>query len=248
MRKYLFFVINFILSSCANDNAPDCVQTSGPYVIEEHMLDDFERILVNENIELTIIQDSEFQIKIETGEHLISDVNYTIENGLLTLTDHNQCNWVRQYVPTKIIVTTPNLTEMRSNSQYSIKFQGIITFPDLKLISENFNTNSIASGDFELKIQNQSLSIVSNNTSQFHITGSTEFLFVGFYAGTTGFFGANLEATHINVYQRSSHDMIVYPKESLSGELRSTGNLISVQSPDEVDVQEYYTGKLIFLN
>ena len=40
--------------------------------------------------------------------------------------------------------------------------------------------------------------------------------------------------------------MIVNPQVSLFGELRGTGNLISVNQPPTVDVEQFYTGALIF--
>ena len=248
MKKYLLFVSILGLLSCSKDKAPDCIKSAGSLVVATYTIDSFDKILVNENIELTITQGAEYQLRIEAGEHLISDVNYTIDNGLLTLTDNNSCNWVRRYNPTKIFVITPTLREIRSNTQYVIKSSGTLTFAELNLISENFNLDNISSGDFDLQIHNQNLSIVSNNLSQFYLSGSTDTLFIGFYAGTTGFFGANLEANHINIFHRSSHDMVVHPKESLTGELRSTGDLISVYAPEDVNVQELYTGKLIFLD
>ena len=249
MRIFLFCSIIFLVLSCAKDNAPDCIQSADVVMTIEQNIEPFDRILVNENIELFLLQGSEYHLKIESGEHLISDVNYTIDNsGLLTLSDNNQCNWVRSYVPTKIFVTTPILKEIRSNTQYTIKSEGILTFPNLKLISENFNEDNISSGDFNLHVQNESLSIISNNISQFFISGSTDTLFVGFYSGTTAFFGANLLAQNVEISHRSSHDITVHPVQSLSGVLRSTGNLISVNEPPNVDVSVLYTGSLIFIN
>jgi hypothetical protein len=71
---------------------------------------------------------------------------------------------------------------------------------------------------------------------------------VGFYSGTTAFFGANLLAQDVEISHRSSHDITVHPVHSLSGVLRSTGNLISVNEPPNVEVSELYTGTLIFIN
>ena len=55
--------------SCAKDNAPDCIQTAGDLTTIEQNIDPFDRILVNENIELILLQDSEYHLKIESGEH-----------------------------------------------------------------------------------------------------------------------------------------------------------------------------------
>ena len=161
MRKIVLMCIAFFVLACAKDHAPDCIQTSGDRVWIEHNTDAFDQILVNENIELTLQAGLNYHIKIEAGEHLISDVNFTINDGLLTLTDDNQCNWFRSYQPTKITVTAPNLYQIRSNTQYVVKSAGVLNFPHLKLVSENFNENQISLGDFHLQDNNESLSITS---------------------------------------------------------------------------------------
>ena len=97
-------------------------------------------------------------------------------------------------------------------------------------------------------IQAESLNVISNNLSQFIISGAVDNLSVGFYSGTTAFFGANLLAQNVIISHRSSHDIVVHPLQSLKGELRGTGNLISVHTPAEVDVTQLYTGTLIFLD
>jgi len=40
--------------------------------------------------------------------------------------------------------------------------------------------------------------------------------------------------------------MFVNPQETLTGELRGTGDLISLNNPSVIEVEQYYTGKLIF--
>ena len=40
--------------------------------------------------------------------------------------------------------------------------------------------------------------------------------------------------------------MVVNPIQSLTGELKGTGNLISVNEPILVDIERYYTGQLFF--
>jgi hypothetical protein len=78
------------------------------------------------------------------------------------------------------------------------------------------------------------------------ISGFVNNLFIGFYSGDTRFEGANLIAQNIDIFQRSSNDMIVNPQQSLTGEIRGTGDVISLNRPPIVEVEEFYTGKLIF--
>jgi hypothetical protein len=78
------------------------------------------------------------------------------------------------------------------------------------------------------------------------ISGFVNNLFIGFYSGDARFEGANLVAQNIDIFQRSSNDMIVNPQQSLTGEIRGTGDVISLNRPPIIDIEEFYTGKLIF--
>ena len=88
--------------------------------------------------------------------------------------------------------------------------------------------------------------MVSNNISFFYLEGTVTDLFVGFYAGSSRFEGESLVTQNVHVYHRGSNDMVVNPQLSLTGELRGTGNLISVNTPLLVDVEQIYTGQLLF--
>jgi hypothetical protein len=71
-------------------------------------------------------------------------------------------------------------------------------------------------------------------------------LSVNFFAGDGRFVGRDLIAQHVNVFHRGSNDMVINAQQSLTGRLVSTGNLISVNRPVEVDIKEAFNGRLIF--
>ena len=247
MKKIIFILSFLLIVSCNSEDAFDCFQTEGNMVQQEIIVTAFERILVNRDVELIVKEGLEYKVIIATGENLLNDVEAVVTDDELQLTDNNSCNFVRDYGITKVYVTAPNLKEIRNSSQYEVSSDGVLTFPELSLVSENFSVpGSFAVGDFSIKINNQNLNITSNNISSFYISGSVNNLFVGFYAGAGRFEGENLIAQNIDVFHRGSNDMIVNPQVSLSGELRGTGDLISVNEPPNVDVVQFYTGKLIF--
>jgi len=246
--KKLFYIITLILVfTCDSEDASDCFQTSGSIIQQEISVDAFTKILVNRDIELILKQDLEFEIIIETGRNLMNDVEVIIVDGQLQLTDHNTCNYVRDFGITKIYVTAPDITEIRSSTQYDVSSDGVLNYNSLHLISEDFNApGSFTVGDFRLDVNLTTLGITTNNISSFYITGQTENLFVGFFAGSGRFEGENLIAQNVEVFHRGSNDMIVNPQQSLTGQLLSTGNLISKNEPPIVDVEVLYTGRLIF--
>jgi len=82
--------------------------------------------------------------------------------------------------------------------------------------------------------------------SSFYITGQTENLYIGFFSGSGRFEGENLTAQNVEVFHRGSNNIIVNPQLSITGALYSTGDLVSVNRPETVEVEEFYTGRLIF--
>ncbi|WP_138432978.1 head GIN domain-containing protein [Winogradskyella algicola] len=246
MKKIIYLLV-FLVFACNSEDANDCFQTSGSIIQQEVDVVDFERILVNRGIELIITEAPEYKVTIETGENLINDVKVEVFGDRLVLTDDNTCNYVRDYGITKIYVEAPNLTEIRTSSQYEISSNGVLTYPSLRLFSEDFNeATDFTVGDFRLSINSENLRITSNNISSFYIDGAVDNLFVGFFSGSGRFEGENLVAQNVEVNHRGSNDMVVNPQASLTGILRGTGDLISVNEPPIVEVERVYTGQLFF--
>ena len=119
-----------------------------------------------------------------------------------------------------MIVFTPVLTGIRSNTQYLTSSEGVLTFENLYLISEDYNSDYLSTGDFDMTVNTQSLRVVANNLSSFTISGDTETLSVYFASGLCEFKGADLIAQDVTIFQRSSHDIIVNPQQSLKVDIK----------------------------
>jgi len=248
MKHLVYIFIGIILLSCNGDNVPDCFQNSGSIIQQEFEVSTFDKITVFERIELVITDEPTQKVVVETGEHLLNDIEVKVENGRLILINNNGCNLTREYGNTKVYVSSPNVTEIQNSSGYSVSSNGVLNYPNLRLLSEDFNYPDVThtDGDFNLQVNCNRIDITFNNLSSVFISGTVNNLFIGFYSGDSRFEGANLIAQNIDIFQRSSNDMIVNPQQSLTGEIRSTGDVISVNRPPIVDVEEFYTGRLIF--
>lgn len=249
MKKYIYILISIFNFACDSEDAGDCFQTAGGLVVEEIEVSSFVNILVNRDIEVVLKQDPEYKVVVETGKNLLNDVVVEVVDNELQLTDNNGCNFVRDYGITKIYINAPDVSRIRSSTQYDISSDGVLAYNDLTLISENFSSpDSFSVGDFRLQIDNTRLAVISNNISAFYISGLVENLNLRFFAGSSRFEGADLSAQNIEIYHRASNDMIVNPQASISGEIVSTGDVRAVNLPSTVEVDELYTGRLIFVN
>ena len=248
MKQILYIAFSILLLSCNGDNVPDCFQNSGNIVQQEFEVSTFDKITVFERIELIITEAPTEKVVVETGEYLLNEIEVKVENGRLILTNNNGCNLTRDYGNTKVYVNSPNLVEIQNSSGYTVSSNGILNYPILRLISEDFNYPNVThtDGDFDLQVNCDRIDIGFNNLSSVFISGTVNNLFIGFYSGDSRFEGANLIAQNVNFFQRSSNDIIVNPQQSLTGEIRSTGDVISLNRPPIVNVEEFYTGRLIF--
>ena len=78
MKHFTYTFLFLTIFACDQNNAWDCVQTSGPLVFEELTLVPFEKILVNRDISLTIKQGTEYKVDVETGENLMNDIEISV--------------------------------------------------------------------------------------------------------------------------------------------------------------------------
>src|SRR5690606_28900436 len=166
MKKLLYILTVLIIFACDSEDANDCWQKSGDIINREVETEPFTKILVNENIEMILKEGPGQKIVVETGENLLNDIVVEVIEGELILTNNNSCNYVRDYTSTKIYVTAPNITEIRSSTQFDISSDGVLMYPDLLIVSENFNyPESQTTGNFYLEINNNSFRVLFNNLS-----------------------------------------------------------------------------------
>ncbi|MGE5943629.1 MAG: head GIN domain-containing protein [Flavobacteriales bacterium] len=247
MKKIIYILISVLIMACNSEQTGDCFQTTGVIIQEEIILSNFDKILVNRDIELIVKEGAEQKVIIETGKNLLNDVTAVVTDGRLILSDNNSCNYVRDYGITKVYITSPNITEIRSSTQYDIRSDGVLTYPSLTIFSEDFSApESFTIGNFYLQLNNNAFNIVFNNISNCFVSGNTNNLNVTFASGGSRFEGENLVAQNVKFWNRSSNDMILNPQQSVSGLISGTGNVICVNQPPIVDVEERYKGRLIF--
>ncbi len=243
-------MVAVMMLSCNSENAPDCFQNSGDLIEQEFEVDVFTTITAFPRVELIITEGLSQSVTVQTGEYLMSDIEVTVNNGRLELYNNNACNLTRDYGITKVFVTVPNLTEIRNASGRTVRSNGILTFGNLTLISEDSTEEDAFStdGDFNLEIDSNFLRVVVNNLSNSFIKGDVTNFKLEFYAGDARFEGRNLIAQNVDIFHRSSNDLTINAQQSLTGEIRSTGDVILVNTPLLVDVEQFYTGELIFEN
>lgn len=248
VERYFSLAILLLLVACNGDNVPDCFQNAGEMVRRPVDVSQFNSITVFENLNVVLKQGDNQLVEVETGEYLLKDVSAVVEDNRLVLRNENSCNYVRDYGLTTVYVTSPNISEIRSSTGLPITSDGVLNYPSLSLVSESFNNPEAETtdGSFDLNLNTSTVRIVVNGIAYFKLKGTTENFNVTVAAGDSRIEAEELVAENVIINHRGSNDAIVNPQQSLSGIIRGTGDVISVNRPSEVAVEELFNGRLIF--
>lgn len=251
MKKLIFILWGIIvLSSCESDNAWDCFQNSGKIVKQEFDMDKFKKIIVWNRVQLFISYGAEQKIVVETGENLMNEIRVRVEDSILKVSDRNSCNYTREYGITKVFVTTGvDSLEIRNSSGLTTTGVGPLLFKKLTLISEDraeadeFHID----GDFQMyELDVQQLVIAANGLSKFYLKGKAASGNFGMYDSDVRIEAGELEMQNLYLFHRSTNKMIVKPTQLIQGIITGIGDVICLSNPPIVNVEERFTGELIF--
>ena len=246
----LALLFSFALVSCNGENVPDCFQNAGDLKRITVDVSDFTTITVFENLNLVLRQGIESNVEIESGEFLLNEISAEVENGRLILRNDNGCNFIRDYGLSTVYVTSPNISEIRSSTGLLISSDGILDYPELSLVAESFNNpeTETTDGSFDLNLNSNTVRIVVNGIAYFKLAGTAENFRVTVAAGDSRIEAENLVTQNVDLNHRGSNDVFVNPQQRIEGVIRGTGDVISVNRPPEVEVEELFNGRLIFRN
>jgi hypothetical protein len=248
MKKIIFVLGIIVLCGCNGENVFDCVQSSGNIIEQEFEVDAFNRIQVWERVQLFISHGDQQMVRVETGENLMNEIQLKILDSVLTISDRNSCNWGRNYGITKVYITSPDIKQIRNSSGLTVKSIGTLRYSFLDLVSEDRVIEDLyhVDGDFDMDLDVDWLNINANGLSKFYLRGKIWGGFFGLYDGDVRVEAADLEIQSLKFFHRSTNKMIVNPIQSIVGEIRGLGDVIAKHRPPIVEVEELYTGRLIF--
>ncbi|MBA5629056.1 head GIN domain-containing protein [Moheibacter lacus] len=244
MKNIVFIFLSFLILNCNSEGGPDCLKSQGDLETQEISVEEFSKINISKGIELVVKEDLEQTVKVTMGENLINDIQFEVIDGELKITNENGCEMLRNYHSAKVYITTPVLEKIYSASQYSIQSDGVLRFPELTL--ESGIIEDTPSSVFEMQIENERLIVNDNISSVFKISGSSDKLEINFWGSNGRFEGENYIVEDVYINHRSTNDIIVFPVQSVTGAIRSTGNLVLKNLPPIVEVEQLYTGHIVY--
>ncbi|WP_445713044.1 GIN domain-containing protein [Flavobacterium sp.] len=258
MKKYaLYLLLLLLLGSCGISE--DCFKGNGNQVTQSFPLTGFTKIKVYNGIGLVVKEGPNYEVNITTSDNILDkiDISLTGENGeMLVVKDNSTCNIARDYGQTTVYITVPDGTistfpliqelELHSKTEQKIQSEGILHSPIVRLFSLGDDGDEAGTSDFYIHVDNNQFVVESNTVSNFYINGHCNEMLLNFYFGNGRFYGDELLAENIKLFHRGSNDMMVFPIQKIEGTIYATGNVILKNVPPIVNVEEVYTGRIIY--
>jgi len=236
------FIFAITTISCNSSEAPDCFKTSGDLkVVTYDNLEQFNQLVLYNNIELEIIEaDKEF-FELSYGENLIPEILMEYENDSLSFYNNNSCSWTRDFKkPTLKWFTNRELLNIFTLSNGKIFSKDTIRKTIILRIED-------ASNEIEIKVNNTKTTLLSNSISNFKLSGKSESLTIAAYFNDGIYDCEALEVDKANILHRGYNDIIVNVKDKIEGSIENAGRILYKGNPT-VDVKVSNGGELIHLD
>ena len=246
MKQLVYFVLVMTLFlSCKKPNQRKCFKSEGESIFKEINLPSFDHLLLKENIEFVLIQDTIEKIIIEGGENLVDFISATVDNNVLKIENLNKCNFLR-YNSSKIKV------HIHFKTLFELQFEGTESL----ICKDTLNLSWFSlfvrdgGGSVDLLLNASHLySTISNGYGDFTISGNVNN--ADLYFQTTGYgdtYGLNVQDTLSIISYTPSVCKVNSEASFLKADIRGMGDIWYKGVPDSINLIKTGTGNLIFKN
>jgi hypothetical protein len=217
----------------------DCLKGTGDIVKEKRSVPDFSSIEVNDNIYVTLTQDTINTVEVEAGKNLLPLIKTEMRGSQLVITNDNTCNWVRSYKKDiHVYLHVKNLEYIWSYSNKDINSTNTLTTPIINIF--NF-----LNGDIKVDIASQeSYTKQMGAGGDMTVTGTTDYSFI-FDQGYGFVHLENLQTRRTVIGQHGTGDVHLNTSDSLDVEILSSGSVYYSGNPLIVQRPSIGSGRLI---
>jgi hypothetical protein len=235
------FIVSFSLS-IAGCGKGVCLQGAGEVTTEIRTLAPFTSIDLYNRVNVILTQDTVNEVQVEAGRHLLSGIETTVNNNVLTIADKNTCNWVRDLDNRiNVYIHTNNLQQINYYGSGDVTSSNTLT-------AEHFTVDSKEGvGSIKLNINSAFIDLVlRKNNADVTFTGNCDSAYV--YCGDQGKADLrNLVCNYVWVDHKGLYDTYVYAKHTLLANVLYKGNVYYKGNPVKTQVQCTNSGQVISL-
>lgn len=242
MKKSIVLLL-LIIAGCSGEDA--CFSKKGDAVLQEHQLSGFHTVDIPMNVSAEIIPSTDFKMEIQSFKNRIEAISFAVKDSILTIKNEISCQMLKSHETAVLKIYSPNLKSIRSRTQFNVVSNDTLRYPNLYLLTNIPNEES-ASTNFNLKVNNNSVTVEDNQVGSFILKGKTNVLDVKLYGANGSVDAKLLNAKTVLTYHRSNQNIHVFAKNKLEGVIASVGNIYVYNKPDTVKIERLYTGNVVY--
>ncbi len=227
--------------SCNDENAPDCLKSTGRTVQQRRPISAFTEIELHDDIDLYLTHTQDSTVLVEAGENLMPKIEVTQQGTKLSIRNRNTCNWVRSYKrPVKVTVGIP-----RDHLVLTHRGFGTIRSAEPLNIGYLVISSFDASGDMQLDGKLDNIVLYTNSPSHITLSGQSEYLEAWLHNNFGRLSAERLQSRVCLLKHHGSNEMRVFPLEELQATILANGTIAYYHEPARITSQVGKDGKLV---
>ncbi|GAC1425282.1 MAG: hypothetical protein NVS1B13_08910 [Flavisolibacter sp.] len=239
MKKFkpsaLAILVLLSLSTCTKFNL---FSSQGRIIIEQRPAEAFDGILLNNNINLILTQDTIESIRVEAGENIQSSILTQIHNHLLTISRTGSTILSK---PGELINVYTSVKEIKK-----ISYQGSGNITSTNTLNSSYfliiSNNGAGNVTLSLKTHMTTAGIYNEN-ADFILVGQSDSCYS--YCASRGTLDfRNFEVKKLQIDYSGARDAYVWVRDVLTGNIFYKGNIYIRGNPSIVSLKQRSEGKL----
>jgi len=233
------FLIVLAFTSCSRGSCP---LSAGSGTMETRTVAGFNEIVLYDKINLILTQDSIQMVRVGAGKNLVPGIQTSVEDGILTISNGNGCNWLRDPgYQVSVYIHSNRLQKITCYGAGNIQSTNTLR-------STEFTVDSwYGTGSVNLSLTTgAAFAYVRYNNAVISLSGQADSSF--FYCGEEGSVNAtNFISNYVSVDSKSIENMYVNVTASLQATIAYKGNVFFTGNPSVIDTLVAGSGRLIHL-
>lgn len=229
-RNYaLLVILSAVFVTCKKENLCDCFKGTGKQTEETRNLEAFNQVFVQDKIDVHLIEGNEYKVRLEAGKQVIKLVKTVVENGVLTISDENKCDFTRSYKREVVVyVTLPKIRKLRNDGLGDV-------YMDSQFTCDTLNYSMSNSGNLHLNLNADIVYGGMHGNGDVYMKGTVNESSI--FAGGQGYFyGFDAVAQNVILTLNTSGRMEVNVNSFLKVDMfeRSTGDIYYKGQPSTI--------------
>ena len=223
--KYLMISLMLACLACSKVQMDDCITSAGPVAEQQRALQDFQRIHIEDKLQLILVQDSVNYVKISGPQNLLGQISTEVEDGQLRFENRNTCNFVRDFdIRFQLELHFIELSDLHIESAAEVSSVDSLRLDDL-------NITHAALSDIDLKLDvSGSVFVQSFNSAHTRLEGRAKTL-RGSIEEVSDLDARSLRCQEVILDHHSPLDCYVDGREIIFVKIYNSGNIYYLNEP-----------------